>query len=736
MEDLSIVKVIDLFLTNSEILLRSTTRNRNGMTCTGGGNEVSVCKSFYSTRCSNTTAAVNFFFQGDDVMYYTKNYRAMIGDITNIGNIMKINTQNKIYDKDTYRTEYLELVKQFYDYVISRNENTLYTFSFSGENLKISSGIENLVGHIYNILRVLDTTTNTYKNYIIQGYVFKYSPICVEISNDTLRDYLTIFYAVRNYSSILIDGFENYNDYLINPNIYYTMYLYDISTNLYSINPWFNEKFNELFKAYYHDPYKNNPNVPQLGISRDDTRYYTYNSMSISSLLPIPIIYYNMLNFLYVYYNMLSYDIYIFRLIEKVSNNPGIYQNPIQYLYFIDNFNIYTPPNNGYVKNPYEYSNPTVYIDDVLVNSVKHIISFWENNMFLRFSCILSDDHIDLIDPNNPPDVIDFMFDLYSTLLYSAKTSILNTKSYIENVNCKGPFIIDRYIVTDIYNEGVICKHIINSKYENRMDTLSSLLGNVYLPHYLLMSSFDMYDYFNNKSCIIHEILTKTLIYIQDILDTTFYPPDESQEGGKFTIVFTNLSNELTYRRSQNFRNDLQDRILNLYNNVYRLYNDPNIEWFAEYGTTRRPDGTLINGYNPIKLTALSNILVIAIGFYLIENVNIKLLETWDAFSGTVRSPVSEDFIFNYEDCVKLFYSCQDTQINGYIIDLFLELRRIINIVFNLYYEDVIFNNLDPVVKSYGIYIKMLRYFLINSENFDEGEILDEIQNYFPNILL
>lgn len=735
MENLSIVKVIDLFLMNSEILLRSTTRNRYGATCTLGGYEKSICKSFYSTRCGNTTSAINFFFQGDYVAYFAKDYSPIFGSNNKLGNIMKMDTQNKIYDETLYRTQYLEFLEKFCDYVINiRKEDSLYTFSFSGLSSKISTGDENLVGHIYSILRVLDTSTNTYKNYIIQGYIFKYSPICVEIDNDTLRDYLRVFYAVRNYSSISVDSFENYDEYLVNPK--YTMYLYNTSNNLFSINPWFNEKFNELFKAYYHDPYKNDPNVPQLGISADDTRYYTYNSMSLTSLLPPPIIYYNMLSYLYVYYNVLSYDIYIFRLIERVLDNKALYKNPIQYTYMLDNFDRYNIPDNIYSSTPYEYSNPIVYDDDVMVTSIKHIISFWENNFFLRFSNILSDDYVDIIDNKNPQGVTNYLFDLYSTLLYSAKTSILNAKSYIENVNCNGQFLIDKNIVTEIYNEGVICKQLINSRYDRTMYKLSSLLGNVYLPHYLLMNSFDMYDYFNNKSCIIYEVLTKSLIYIQDMLDTTIFPPDASQEGGNFSIIFSNFSNELTNNRDQDFRNNLQYRISNLYDNVYRIYNDPNISWYSENGKTRRPDGTIINGYNPIKLTAFSNLLVIAIGFYFIEKVNEKLLRTWDALSGTVRSPVSEDFIFSYEDCVNMFYSTNDRRLNRYILDLFLELRRIVNIIFSLYYEDTIFRNLDPVVKSYGIYIKMLKYYLLTDQNMEETEILDEIENYFPNVLL
>lgn len=718
MEKLNIENLINLFLNNSEILLRSTTRKRDELSCTGGARNIStICKSLYSTRCENTTSSFNLFFQ-NDVYFYEDPFRVLIGKDTDVDLMLKIKKNIK-YKEDEYINIYLSLLNEFCNYILNKNEDALYTFSFGGPSIFLFDDNDNLVGHVFNILRV-KTNEGIFKNYIIQGYIYKYSPICIEINDEILKDYIRIFHAIRTYSSYIVDKFDNYDDYLkpgyiLENQIIYTMFYENLQENKKMINPWFNEKFNQLFKAYYYDPFKNNLNDKQLGTSKNETRHYNFVSISISKVNEIPIIYYNMLSFLYVYYRIISYDIYSFKLIEILLNNDRKqYKYPIQYKYFIDNFNKKIFKDEDDInKYKYQYNNPTKYIDNNHNTDSSYMISFWENNMFIRLSYILSDLHIILSDTvNNTKQNSIFLFDLYSTLLYSAKTSILNFNGYIEKVNCNDPSIINDTKMKEIFNDNIICKYIIKNFH---ISEVSNFLQKIYLPHNLLINSLDIYDYYSNDSCKIYDILTNILVEIQDLFDTS----TKAYIDSIFSNKMYNLLNAININ---NFiENGKNDKIKKLYYTIYRLF-DENFNWITEQGVEYRYDGTSVNGYDPYKLTSLSNIIIEAIGFYLIERVSNTLVNFYNLEKNLDINTDNIYCYFSYDDCIKMFYSSDNNTINNSIIIVFNFFKPLID----KYYSKV---NLEPIIKSYGIYISVIKNILLKNSNFKESYVINKVKN-------
>lgn len=723
MDNLNIDDVINLFLNNSEILLRATTRKQGDLICTRGSTKISnICKSLYSTRCENTTSSFNLFFQ-NETYFYENPFTIKIGKGTDIELILK-NKKEQKYNENDYLDNYLRPLNELCDYVLKKDESAIYTFSFGGPSKYLFFEEDNLVGHVYNILRI-KINENSFKNYIVQGYIYKFSPICIGIDDEILKDFLRIFYAIKHYSSFIIDKFDNYDDYLIpghiiDNQIIYTMFYYNVQDNKKMVNPWFNEKFHQLFREYYYNPFKTNLINKELGTSDNETRHYIFVEISIATINPIVIIYYNMLNFLYVYYHTISYDIYIFKLIQLITNqkNKNEYEYPIQYKYFIDEFNKDVKIDGELIideknKYQYQYMNPTKYSDDKLNTSNSNMIAFWENNFFIRFSYILSDSHIILSDTiNNTQENSNFLFDLYSTLLYSAKTSILNFNNKIEKINCSDPYIINDVRIKKIFNDNVICKYILK---KININEVSNILQKIFLPHHFLINSLDIYDYFNNDSCKIYDILTKILIEIQNIFDMY----SKEYIDSIFTYNMINFLNNITYVDYIKYGNN--DKIKKLYNDVNRLF-DNSFSWIVEQGIETRSDGTLINGYNPYKLNSLSNIIIIAIGFYLIEKISNTLLTFYNLEKNENSTNDYYNFYFSYDDCIKMFYSTDNPKINNSIVIVFNFFKPMIENHYNRI-------NIEPVIKSYGIYIDTIKRILLNHTNFSEENVINKVKN-------
>jgi len=723
MDDLKIDDIINLFLNNSEVLLRATTRKEGDLVCTRVSSKISsVCKSLYSTRCENTTSSFNLFFQ-DETYFYENPFSIKIGKDTDIEFILK-NEKEKKYSENDYLNNYLRPLNDLCDYVLEKNESALYTFSFGGPSKYLFFEEDNLVGHVYNILRV-KINENSFKNYIVQAYIYKFSPICVEINDEILKDFFRIFYAIKHYSSFIIDKFEKYDDYLnpgyiIDNQIIYTMFYYNIQNNKKMVNPWFNEKFHQLFREYYYNPFKTDLINKELGTSDNDTRHYIFVEISIATINQIPIIYYNMLNFLYVYYHTISYDIYIFKLIQLITNekNKNIYEYPIQYKYFIDEFNKDVKIDEESIideknKYKYQYMNPTKYSDDKLNTTNSNMIAFWENNFFIRFSYILSNSHIMLSDTiNNTKENSNFLFDLYATLLYSSKTSILNFNNKIEKINCDDPYIINDVKIKEIFNDNVICKYLLK---KININEVSDILQKIFLPHNFLINSLDIYDYYNNDSCKVYDILTKILVEMQNLFDINTKEYIDSIFTNIMIMFLINLNNVDYIKYGKN------NKIKKLYNDVNRLF-DNSFEWIVEVGVDKRSDGSLINGYNPYKLNSLSNIIIIAIGFYLIEKISDTLLTFYNLEKNNNSSNDYYNFYFSYDDCIRMFYSSDNTKINNSIIQVFNFFKPMIE----NHYRKI---NIEPVIKSYGMYINILKRIFINYSHISEEYIINKVKN-------
>jgi len=727
MDNLSILELIDIFIVNSEILLRATSRKARDASCTyGAKNTSSLCKSFYSTRCVNTTSAFNLFFQ-DDVIYYNNNGVTEIDQI-GIDIIYMERDINILYPNDDYRRQYLQTVEQLCNFMISLRGNTLFTFTMAGPNMPVPAGtVENLVGHIYNIVRIEEG--GIFRNYVIQGYVYKYSPICFEIDDNTFRDYIRLFYAIRTKSAYSVPNLVNYNFYTTAPNIVYTMFILDQSTNNIIINPWFNEKYNEFFKEYYYNPFIRNRTDKDFSNNPLHIRTYNRVQMSIANLNSPSVCYYNMISFMYTYYGIISYDIYIYRMQHLTTIQPLIYGDPIQYRYIFSDF-IQEVDIPGADARTYEANNPTVYLDDELTTNNKHLNIFWENNPYMRFSYILSNsDKVLVPGTRYDEEDINFIFDLYSTLLYSAKTSIMNVNSYIETVSCNENTIINSQLVREMYMDTLISRYLFG-RYQamSSLNRIPLVLEKIYAPYHLLINSFDMYDYYNDKSCIMYKIIIDALNRIQDGLDRNIV--------NELLVVIQEID-DAYFNLSDADRENLPERVINLINNIRRFTSNSVVTMIEEIGTNRRPtDNTLINGYNSMILNPIISFIVPSLGFLLCDKVVRKLNLFYNVQRGNPVADITNlANLIQYENFVGSFYSNDFPEIFNNIALLFRLMKIVLDNIINTQYPDLD-QNIDQVAKPYSVFIRAMKNALLEDLGLPEVDVITNIRVTNPNLIV
>lgn len=737
MENLTIVRLVDLFMINSDIILRVGTRQAGSITCTLGATVTnSLCKSFYSTRCANTTSAFNLFFQ-DDVIYYNDDLATNINTLGNFDNIYTSRFiipptpgispgffPDGVFTRDIYDRQYAPTVEEICNFILTRTVNTLYTFSFSEPTFPVPAGTQdNLVGHIYNIMRVQEG--GVFRNYIIQGYIFKYSPICIQISDDMLRDYIRVFYAIKTRSGY-ITATRDYNHFLTPPNVVYTMFIYDFVARRLFINPWFNDKFRELFKEYYYNPFPPGDRVNKVLSSTDlQNRSYVYVQLSIANVVPSYVTFYNMLAFMYTYYGIISYDIYVYRMQALTLRDPMRYGYFVQYRYLTYDFITEVGDRND-TQYVYEYNNPSVFIDNDLTTKNRHINIFWENNPFMRFSYILSDKNIPLVPGNYNEEQLNFIFDLYSTLLYSAKTAIMNANSYVETVNCNQLTVITEGDARSICMDTIMVKSIC-SGYDTRgnIQALAKLLEKVYTPHHMLINSFDMYDYYNDKSCIMYKIIIDTLNVIQTMID-------ENRADSIFGPIGVIYNQYIALTPDQ--INDLPERVRVFCLNISRIMENRPI--VRELGSERRPNGTTINGYQPIVLNALISFIVSSLGFYLCTIISKKLIVFYNSRRGLPLDDTTNiNLVMAYNLYALLFYFTNITPIRENINLIFIEIGRIIENIIDTQYADIDLN-IDQVTKPYAIFIKTIKNIMLTELGATEEQLIEHIRITFPNAII
>jgi len=740
MENLTIVRLVDLFMINSDIILRVGTRQAGSITCTLGATVTnSLCKSFYSTRCANTTSAFNLFFQ-DDVIYYNDDLATNINTLGNFDNIYTSRFiipptpgispgffPDGVFTRDIYDRQYAPTVEEICNFILTRTVNTLYTFSFSEPTFPVPAGTQdNLVGHIYNIMRVQEG--GVFRNYIIQGYIFKYSPICIQISDDMLRDYIRVFYAIKTRSGY-ITATRDYNHFLTPPNVVYTMFIYDFVARRLFINPWFNDKFRVLFKEYYYNPFPPGDRVNKVLSSTDlQNRSYVYVQLSIANVVPSYVTFYNMLAFMYTYYGIISYDIYVYRMQALTLRDPMRYGYFVQYRYLTYDFitEVGDRNDNQYV---YEYNNPSVFIDNDLTTKNRHINIFWENNPFMRFSYILSDKNIPLVPGNYNEEQLNFIFDLYSTLLYSAKTAIMNANSYVETVNCNQLTVITEDDARSICMDTIMVKSIC-SGYDARgnIQALAKLLEKVYTPHHMLINSFDMYDYYNDKSCIMYKIIIDALNRIQDGLDRNIV--------NELLVVIQEID-DAYFNLSDADRENLPERVINLINNIRRFTSNSVVTMIEEIGTNRRPtDNTLINGYNSMILNPIISFIVPSLGFLLCDKVVRKLNLFYNVQRGNPVADITNlANLIQYENFVGSFYSNDFPEIFNNIALLFRLMKIVLDNIINTQYPDLD-QNIDQVAKPYSVFIRAMKNALLEDLGLPEVDVITNIRVTNPNLIV
>jgi len=712
MNNSDISDLLNLFLINSEILLRITSRNQTiQTTCTYGGQEPSICKSFYSTRCATTTSVINTFFQKKILFYNPGNTNSIsVNEIGISDDIFNLNNKDKIYDSSSY-----------YEYSYNLNElfnnffniyDVIFTFSFTSPNYSIP--YDNLVGHIFNIIKKRvhiasePGEVDEFKIFLIQSYINKYSPVCIEISDPIFMDYIRVFYAIFTHSTY---DFGNryapsyFDDSYVNIN---TLYIKDIDGKY--INPWFNETFHKLFKDYYYYPFDNLGNA-SLSDNIIDLRYYTSSRISIAELYENDIIYYNMINFMYSYYNILSYDIYSFR--EYYNNfNDKLYIN--QNSYIISDYHEFVDTSST-DKNINEYYNPTIYFDDSLLTYNAHTISFWENNLFLRTSYIISDMHIDIMSS-------DFTYDLYSTLLFSAKNSIMYTLNYKNIFSCYTNDLILSNDMDTLTNNSILIKYINGFYFLNLDDynNVTNLLDSTFLPTYNLITSFDIYDYFNSKSCLVYRLFTNTILSYQKELDLYVNPIDHP-----LMVLFNNLIT--TLRAHNDFSQYISQKVYYLYMYSLKASDVVSFNMFEEVQVTDST-GSLINvrNYEPRKMSAFLNILITVSGFYFIEKINNNISDYYKNFKNKNRNV---DFI-TYEDLCKMYYTSPYDDVNAIILEILNSIRDMYDAEYvRMFPENELIN--DTIKKSYLDYISFIKNYIINYLGVDESEIIDNLQNTY-----
>lgn len=708
---MDISDLINLFLINAEILLRITSRNQTiQTTCTLGGQEPSICKSYYSTRCATTTSVINTFFQ-KRAIYYDGGVGSgySINDISLNDYIFNSANLDNLYDSTSY-DDYVNNLIELYDLIYL--EDVIFTFSFSAPNVRIP--FDNLVGHIFNIIRkkifeAPDPRDNIYKNFLIQSYINKYSPVCIEINDDVFLDYIRVFYAIYTHSTY---DFQNVDVPQYNDNVYdniYTMYVQDNTSK--HINPWFNETFHRLFKEFYYYPYDNLGNV-NLSSDPNDLRYYTVSRMSISSLFDNDVIYYNMLNYLYAYYNILSYDIYSYR---KYYNNSydQIYSTNTNYM--ITDYHEYIDTKSN-EKNINEYYNPTLYYDNTLLTNNAHTISFWENNLYVRTSYIISDNHVNIND--------EFTYDLYSTLLFSTKNSILYTLNYKNIFGCTKDDLLSDIDYNFLINDCIILKYITDTKFTDLSNllSLSNLLQYTFLPTYNLITSFDIYDYFNNKSCLVYDLFTKIVLKFQNELNTFTDPNDHP-----LMLLCTNFVT--TIRSHSDFSLNINQKIYYLYMYVLKISDTASFDTYENIDVIDLVGDTInIRKYDERKITAFLNITIPIFGFYLMDEIN-KDIDNY--YQNNVKDNPNVAFMTFY-DFINFYYTSPYDDVNVIILEIFNYIVNMIDVEYQyLFGSNSLIDN--TLKRSYYDYIKFLKNYLINSINIDENIIIDSIKNDYKD---
>lgn len=666
-------KLIDIFLINSEILLRASSRNIEiGNTCTSGYLQP-LCKSFYSTRCALTVDVFNSFFCKKILFHLNKTlekltqYNTIPFEIKkNLDNISQgivftpIPTHANFYDfnvdiaydsMDFLNKNYDDFLKEF-----DKLDNKIITINFNNVPFYYDYIEETLVGHIFNLI------INDNKYYLIQSYMYKYSPVCIEISVDEFRDYLLIYYMLtKNCVYICNEPSVDYNFFILN-NIRSMYIIFD--NNLY-INPWFNELYFKSFQDYYYNPYDISGNK----IFSQDSYYnrpYVISEISIYELNDSYLSYYNMLNYLYNYYNIISYDIYSYKNFNNDASKTFLVQRNT---------------NNDFNEN----TNPTFYKQTIDDDINRHkMISFWENNLFIQLSNIISDKNLDKIDESSAGE---YLFDMYLVLLYSTKNSISYTHNAINENKCSKSTLLDELEKYNLFTNFLKLKFIVEN-----LNIDSNLMSDSYLPIFNLLSCLDMYDYYNTQTCIIYDFLIQIVYNMIVIYDFKL---------NDFFVEFVKNVDKI----DEEILNDKQKR---LYYYILICTNGSN-GLMDEYNPTE---------YDNFKINALINIILISFSFFILERVFMTINEKYQKYI-TNDFLKDSDVLIEYIDFINIYYKINDIYIDESIREIFIYIYDEIKSIYDNDYIDNKIFSLDPFIKSSSDYIDFLLYYLTKENNID-----------------
>lgn len=682
-ENLNMNKLMNLFLINSEILLRASSKNLEiGTTCTSGYMQP-LCKSYYSTRCALTVDVFNAFFAKRILYYLTKRnekYKEYSNFSNNIKNIIDNFPDGFSLSQNITNPSFIDFVaqntfdsidalNQLYDDFLKQFDilnNVIITLEFNTVPFYDASRDENLVGHIYNLI------VNNNKYYLIQSYMYKYSPVCIEITKDEFNDYLLSYYMITKNPIYIIDEPSLTYQYFIDNNIRSMYFMFN--GGLY-LNPWFNELFFKCFQDYYYYPYDLS-GMKIFAISEYENRPYLSTSLAIYELNDNYLTYYNILNFLYNYYNIIAYDIYAYKNYLSDSSKT-----------FLVNRNNVTDFN--------EKINPTYYRQTIDDDMGRHkMISFWENNFYIQLSSILSDFNLLSIDDSDQYGR--FIFDIYQTFLFSSKNSILYTHTISNSIFCGRSSLIEEIDKYNLLQKSVKLKFIINN-----FNIDSSLISDSYLPIFNLFSSLDMYDYYNTQSCIIFDFLSQITYTIIE----NFENEELSILINKYTKNIENIDEET-----------LNDKQLRFYYYAFICNED------YSSGIMDPNDDTKYNNY---KINALINIIMICFSFFILERAIYNVKTYFDEFFDPSYFD-EKTTIMNYIDFVKLYYQYNDASIDQSLYDIFIFIYLEIKSIYdNDYITNEIFS-LESFVKSGNDYMDFILYYVSKTNYID----LDDSSSY------
>jgi len=674
--NLNMDKLINLFLINSEILLRASSKNLEiGTTCTSGFFQP-VCKSFYSTRCALTVDVFNAFFSKKILYYLRKNnntdfkeYSNVNNDIRNIissfpqGLKLSKNAINPIFSDFSVDNVYdlIDILNSTYDRFLNEfntMNDIIITIEFNVVPFFDSGVQENLVGHIYNLI------INKGKFYLVQSYMYKYSPVCIKITKDEFNNYLLVYYMLtKNFIFMCNEPSISYQ-YFIDNNIRSMYVLYN---NILYINPWFNELFFKCFQDYYYYPWDSSGDKVFTS-STYQTRPYLASSLSIYELNDNYLTYYNMINYLYNYYNIIAYDIYSYKNYNE------------------DNTKTFLVERNN-ITDVNEKINPTFYRQTIDDDINRHkMISFWENNLYMKLSLILSDNNLLYIDDSTEDGK--FVFDIYQTFLFSSKNSILYTHTVANSMYCGRSYLIGESDKYNLLQKSMKLKFILEN-----FNTDSSLVSDSYLPIFNLFSSLDMYDYYNTQSCIIFDFLIQIVYAIMNNYD--------DEELSKLFYKYTKNIEKID-------EETLNDKQMRFY--YYALI-------CSEDHAHGLMDPSDASKYNNYKINALINIIIICFSFFILEKSIFNVKNYFDEYLDP--SYYNDLMNLNYLDFVKIYYKYNDSSIDQSLYDIFTYIYKEIKSIYdNDYITNDIFS-LDSFVKSGNDYINFILYYISKSNNID-----------------